>query len=295
MRKILRVILPVAVAVILSCWALYRTDWFTVAKTTSSLPYHSRWETKALSSDELDATIAILRQPFYYLGKGRQSFVFASNDGKYVLKLFNHYRYRYPKIMEIFPLPSFLHSIRAGKLAKKRDKLFYYFGSYRIAFDHLKDESALVCVHLNRTNNIFPHATVYNRSGYPFDIDLNAMAFVVQKKAQPIYPSLLKMIHEGKGFLAVDSFLEVLFARVQQNIADGDIDIGINYGFIEERAICFDVGRLYFDENLRTKELFLQEVLQSSRQLQRWLQSRFPEGKAYFDRQVQHRVDLLFH
>src|SRR5688500_13829152 len=43
-----------------------------------------------ISNIEKDQIKKILAQPFYYLGKGCQSYVFISNDKKYVIKFLKH-------------------------------------------------------------------------------------------------------------------------------------------------------------------------------------------------------------
>lgn len=293
MHKITKIFLSFLVVGLLSFLALYRTDWFTLSKTSSLWENRPEWNPQKtfVMNDEYRS---ILSQPFYYLGKGRQSFVFESKDKKYVLKLFNHYRYHYPRLLEEFPLPAFLRQIRKEKIFKKRAKLAYYFGSYRLAFDKLKEESALVIVHLNQTNKVFPVVTIHNRCLHPFLVSLDEVAFVLQRKATAIYPKMQNLLEKGEGVKGIDAFLDTVFARVEKNISDGDIAIGINYGFLDDRVVCFDVGRLYENKNLQNKECFLQEVLRSTRQMGQWLSAHYPQEKKYFHREIKKRTELYF-
>src|SRR3569832_1589228 len=66
------------------------TGKFTVLRITSNLTYHPEWETASLSPAQEDEIKTLLNQPYTYLNKGVQSFVFASEDGRYVIKFFRH-------------------------------------------------------------------------------------------------------------------------------------------------------------------------------------------------------------
>src|SRR5262245_49798043 len=62
------------------------TDGFVESNIMYDVPKDPRWQTVTLTGYEKEALAAILSQPFYYLGKGCQSYVFASQDGQYVIK-----------------------------------------------------------------------------------------------------------------------------------------------------------------------------------------------------------------
>ena len=105
-----------ALALLLSCWALYRTEGFTVAKV--SLPVRG-----ALS----ESGYPIPSGPFRYLAKGRQCYVF-ENDGV-VLKLFKNNAWRLPEWMP-------------GEEQRSRRKGLY-LSSYKLAFELLREETGL--------------------------------------------------------------------------------------------------------------------------------------------------------
>ena len=60
------------------------TAGFTIGNITSDFSYNEKWATAALTSSQRDQVKQILSQKFSYLGKGCQSYVFTSDDGKYV-------------------------------------------------------------------------------------------------------------------------------------------------------------------------------------------------------------------
>jgi len=63
------------------------TCGFKIAKMRLEMPFRPNWETDASLSEE--QLLSILRQPFFYLDKGAQSYVFKSGDGQFVFKLFH--------------------------------------------------------------------------------------------------------------------------------------------------------------------------------------------------------------
>src|SRR5437868_3279127 len=63
-----------------------QTDGFSIYNISSNLSFREEWE---IPQETTEAKI-ILAQPFYYLGKGAQSYVFESEDGNFVLKFFRH-------------------------------------------------------------------------------------------------------------------------------------------------------------------------------------------------------------
>ncbi|MCB1084591.1 MAG: hypothetical protein KDK60_00655, partial [Chlamydiia bacterium] len=77
---------------------------FSPAAITSSLQPRPEWNITHEASD-IAETLQALKQPYHYLGKGSQSFVFLSEDKKYVIKFFKHQRWRLPSMIEALPLP----------------------------------------------------------------------------------------------------------------------------------------------------------------------------------------------
>jgi hypothetical protein len=73
-----------------------------------------------------------LSQSYRYLGKGRQTFVFASADGKWVVKFFNQ------KYFEIPFWADWVSKERAKRGLRKK----FYLESYRIAATELPEETA---------------------------------------------------------------------------------------------------------------------------------------------------------
>ena len=185
-----------------------RTDGFALYKIFSTLTFSPEWERPASSeSTELDK---ILSQPFHYLARGAQSFVFVAEDGETVLKFFRLSSMRLPKWMTwvSFPLP--LEPFRLKKLMEKRRALDKDFQSYKIAFENLKDETGLIYLHLNKTNHLKKRLKFYDKLGIGYGIDLDDMHFLVQKKAQLFYPAIDTLMKNG-GWLPPSKRLAIYY------------------------------------------------------------------------------------
>lgn len=219
------------------------TDGFTIAGLTSNV--HLAYDT--LGSEEEAA--AILSQPFTYLGSGGQSFAFASEDGKYVLKFFNNH----PKSW--IPLPKYQ--------AKKMEKLRKAYSGYRLAFNEFKEESGLVFLHLNKSHFHAPQVTLVDKLNITHQLDLNAIEFVIQKRAELVRDYMQKYPYEA--IHAIKQLNELL---CEKNIQDTDPRFYRNMGFIEGKAVLIDPGNCVIAYGRKPK-LPLKFIT--------WVEANFPE------------------
>lgn len=63
------------------------TQGFRLEKMALDFPFHPEWEIEGNASFQIRE---ILSQSYKYLDRGAQCYVFASQDGKYVIKLFRY-------------------------------------------------------------------------------------------------------------------------------------------------------------------------------------------------------------
>ena len=93
------------------------TDGFAVVNVYAPKGDHSKWDTPL--SSEIKAEIdPILSGCFTYFSCGSQSYVFLSEDGKTVLKLFKFQHLRIPPWLESIPLPQKIHRGRSQRRAQ---------------------------------------------------------------------------------------------------------------------------------------------------------------------------------
>lgn len=226
-----------------------QTGGFTIARISSNLVFHPEWEIDA--SDE-ERVKKILSQPYRFLGKGAQSFAFASEDGEYVIKFF-----------------------RQDHL-KKNSKLAKDFASYKLAYEKLRDETGLLYLHLNKTTHLNQTLDLIDKISIHHSINLDEYEFLVQKRAVPVYEAMKQWIDQGKisdAKVALDALFQLLKTRSNRGIYDKDPDLNTNFGFIGTTPIQFDIGRF----KPRQTPPDPSEIIRITDNLQQWLRFKNTE------------------
>ena len=199
-----------------------------------------------------------LSGPFFYIGRGLQCYAFTDQSGEFVIKLFRSdlRRYRSPQLLE-----------------KKIDRTFT---SYMLAYDHLREETGLLALHLNTTQGALPCATFYDRIAIPHTLPLDRLHFVVQKRAIPFAQALKQASREELPQL-LNSLHQVIEKRLAYGIHKTDASLPGNVGFISTQAVEFDCGD-YVDLHADPSEVWKeQERLSVQAALNNWLARHIPE------------------
>jgi hypothetical protein len=109
-------------------------------------------------------------------------------------------------------------------------------------------------------------------SSRSFEIDLNEVPFILQKKAESSLPELLmKAREEGTIGDLLEQFLSIHRQRISLCIADYDRDIYENYGWDGKRLIYIDPARFYREQNLADPLLCLAEWFKVTEPIRKWL------------------------
>ncbi len=244
----------------LSHFCQEKTARFTLLRTQSTFSYHPEWETNDYDRYEVKEALA---QKFTYLAQGGQSFVFVSEDHKYVLKLFKLDRRSMPYQFSSWPLPSFARNYFKKKEQKLASKLERDFTSYQIAFDELKEESGLVLVHLNKTHEPHLKTTIIDPLNIAHHLDLSKMEFILQRKAEGIYPYLDNLLENqeiDKAKSLIDGIITSVIHRSKKGILDEDAVIHRNFGVLDGKVIFIDIGRFVKDQARTCKEAYLYDL-----------------------------------
>ena len=258
-----------------------QTDGFSRYKISSNLPFHSEWETEAPDPHLLE----ILDQPFSYLAKGAQSYVFSSADDRYVIKFFRIYHLTPPAWLVHLKWPLFFQSYRLKKILQKQEELEKDFASYKIAYDHMKEETGILYLHLNKTDFLHKQLTFYDKIGIKHVVNLDEMEFLIQKKAELVYPSLSDMVKTygiAKAKTALENLVVLLCTRASKGIKDKDPDLNTNFGFIDDHPLQIDVGRFRIEET-NTQEVDRDEIIRITDNLNQWLRAEHPELATHLD------------
>ena len=274
-----------------------RTEGFTIDKIHSTLPFNAAWEVP-VSKEQLENANTILAQPFHYLGRGFQCYAFESADGKYVLKFFRHQRMRLPEfvsyIPETFP---FIKDFKARKEADFEKRKRYLFLGIKVGFQAAPSETALLFVHLNKTQNQHGTVKISDKVGNEYVVELDKVEFMLQRKAVHIKPTIDKLMAEGKVDEAKERLSQIyalLVGCAKKGVqdTDGALIRKNNLGFLDDHAIYIDSGKLTLKESIKTREGFSRD-LKRLRPLYSWLKAKYPTLATHFDEQKQKAINEL--
>lgn len=256
-----------------------QTDGFRIDKITSYLAYHPEWEI-GIQESELNSLKKCFEKPFRYLGKGAQSFVFASEDGQYVIKFF-----RYDHMGDETWLGYLPFTRVKNRVTKLKNKLEQDFNSYKIAYDYLKDEAGLIYIHLNKTQGLFDSIQLIDKLGICHTLKLDGLEFVLQKRASLFVPTLQEMIKEGQIEEAkslISQLISYLKTRCDKQIFDKDPDLFTNFGVVKGRVVQIDVGRFKHQVCDHTQD----EIIRITDKLHHLLKEISPELDQELERQI---------
>ena len=277
-------------AIKLKAFCYAQTGGFALYKICSSLAFNPAWEVASLGQGEEAELDLALSQPYHFLAKGAQCFVFSSEDGHHVIKFFKLSHLLPPVWLNNMRLPFALEPMRIKKIAQKREELNRDFLSYKIAYEELRDQTGMLFLHLNKTHCLKRHLTVIDRLGISYDLDLDNMEFLVQKQASLFYPFIEKTLAEKgeEGVKVIISDLVSLLAlRNRKGIFDKDPDINSNFGFLNNRCAQIDIGRFRKDLTRCSPDVYRPEILRITDSFNQWLQPRSPALSKYLEHEIQ--------
>lgn len=272
--------LAVAVVFFLIRGYLRITDGFGVDKMTYEMPHNPSWEVAPLSEKEKAEVDAILNQPFTYIGKGAQSYAFTSADDKYVIKFFKFRHLRPSWMIDALPEWDFLKEYREKNRERKNKLITVVFSGYKLAYDELKSESGIVYLHLNRTQHLSKKLTVYDKLGLKWEIDLDSIVFVIQEKAKTTRSVLAEALKNNDIPLVekrVTQIIDLYLHEYSKGIYDIDHGVLHNTGFVGDKPIHLDVGRLKKDENMKLPEYYQQDLIVIANKFEVWFRRGYPE------------------
>ncbi len=275
MRKCL--FLQVVLVLFLSCIAWVRTE-FSIDRISAPLD-EIQEENPSLE------VMQALNQPYYFLDRGRQAFVFESKDRQFVIKFFDR------KYMQI-PWYTGWFVDRQNETVKRDQRRFFYWNSYRLARSLLQKETALLCVHQGKLDGL-PCVSLVDKASRTFQIDLNRTPFILQRKGASFYDFLdQRSKKEGNGALmmALQEFLQLIEHRISLNVSDADHDVRHNFGSLDQKVIHLDPGRLTL-QDLSNPELRKYEWWKATHNLRKWLVREHPDVVAEFDHWVQKKSE----
>lgn len=224
-----------------------------------------------LNAQQTEQLHTIFSQPFDYLDRGKQTYVFASRDGQYVVKFFDAGCRR----SGAFPL---LISPSKKRCLKKLKRLI---DGYQVAVEHDTGHHGIVYMQLAPNPSLNQMAVLYDRFGIKHEIDLAAVPFVIQQKAIPLRQVISEWLDAGNVEEAKKRFREVVRMYVESyeaGVYDRDHNVMYNVGFVEGKPIRIDAGRLQYDPDYMDKALYSNDLRKIiDERFGGWLSRHYPQ------------------
>lgn len=273
-----------------------RTDTFTIGAISSNRPFEPKWQTHPLSSDEKKELENALSQKYRYFGKGGQCYAFFSEDGQYVIKFFKQRVYKIPLWHHFIPVPYVFNRYKEKKRLKRLDKIERDFFSYKTAYEDLPEISGLLYVHLNQTQDLDKTLTIIDLLNIEHRLDLDKFDFILQRRADMIYPTLTRLIDEknkDRSQQIIDQIVDLIVYRCQKGYEDWDPNVRTNCGLLNDRVIKIDVGRFIANEKMKSKEMCASELIRVTTPFKGWLMNQDPDLANYCDAAVAKAIEAL--
>lgn len=281
--------LIVFIAVLSKVWVSYNSS-FRLDKIEPKEFFDNHFEIDIFENKDL---LKILNQKYKFLGKGRQSFVFISDDKKYVLKFFRFHRYRPSVFCNL--ISSFNIAKRYTKKIQdeKDDMYFETMNSIKLVYEQLKDETATIYVHLNKTDHL-NKIKIEDKFKKEHLIDLNDLGFVVQKKALSFKKALLNAKNDNETLKnLLSSFFYNLESIYKKKLLNKDRHVLQNLGIIDgNRVVEIDIGRFILKNDF-DKEKVKKEVFHYTTYLKKWLLKNAPSSVEFLDQKLIELTDNM--
>ena len=257
------------------------TDGFAVCHILSDRPFDANLEVHSLDAKEKGHLKTILSQPFFYLGKGCQSYVFSSGDGKYVLKFFKYQRFRdriWVQALRHIPAYDAYYKPRSDHKKKKLENLLL---STVTAFDHLQTETALVFVHLNPSHDLGCDLVFYDKMGIKRVLPADGVDFILQKRASMLTDTLNSLMFNGRLSDAkriLSSLVTMVVEEHKRGLADNDHALMQNTGVLPDGTpVHIDVGQIVQSRVVKQEMVSFQEIYNKMFKFRLWLEACHPK------------------
>lgn len=273
------------------------TDDFRLSNISYPLPKEESWDIPNLTAEEQQQVDKILSQPFHYLGKGAQSYAFASDDGLYVLKFFKFKHLRPSFFIDMIPPIGPLKAYKEQQAARKDRKLFGVFNAYRLAYELDRAESGLIFIQLNTQDNPRRTVTLIDKIGMTRHAELQHVPFILQKKGVTLRNVLSGLLNDGdvsKAKERISQIFDMYAEEYKKGIYDHDHGVMQNTGFVGNQPIHLDVGKLVKEPKIRERKFAKNDAQLVADKIKAWIELNFPKYSKELSAYIDEKVETLF-
>lgn len=280
-----------AVVFLVGCILLYdkANDGFSIRAIKSTIR-NQAIASQPLSNVQLEHIHAIMAQPYHYLGKGCQFYVFESADKKHILKFFKHKHLRTYEEFESWTLPAFIKTKIVQKNAQKNTYIAKIFESCQLAYEYLPQYTGLEHIHLRTSQELQQQVSIIDQLGIIHQINIDDYEYLLQKRAIAAKDYIQSVAGDSvKIQTMLNQLAQAFIARASKGIIDEDKASVQNLGYLEEEQqwIFTDCGSLGQNPQACLIEYQRNELHQRFNSLKIWAQAKHPEWVPLIDSQLQ--------
>lgn len=232
-----------------------------------------------------------LDQPFHYLGKGVQFYVFVGEDRQTILKLFKHHHSGLSTDNLKKVLPDW---IIAPILERREKRVTHLFRSSLIALQQLSEETAILYTHLNKSDDQLGTTKIFDKLGIVHNLNLDQTEFIIQKRAKPLEEGLHELFSTNQVEEAISRMQKLaalIETRRNKGIKNKDRRILRNCGFLNDAPLEIDVGSYVYAK--KTTPLKAEkEKKKAIWKLLNWVEDHYPEHLQQSKDGLLHEVDI---
>ena len=282
------------IVLFLSCNQFFKhlTGDFSKEFLTKPLP-DSQAHKEYVALQDVTGLEDLFLQEYTYLGQGNQAFVFLSQDQKHVLKLFRPvipnvkfsflgrtWKVHPSRLPLIKPLAAFFYQ------KQQQEEREMAFLSFYNAATLLREDTQVEYLHLVKTCGLFPQKTlkIYDKIGVLHEIELDKTSFLIQKKTDPLYSILARLVEEGKRKQVQEllhHFVLYCFRLLEVGVKE-PTTLKKNLGCTGLKPVQMDVGKVFI---LPDSAISLEQVHRLTKPMKKWLALHDPSYLEYFSQQ----------
>lgn len=263
-----------------------RVQGFCYHKIHSCHGYNPRWDFGPPSEEQEKLLDKIAAQPFTLLGSGKECYAFVSEDEEIIVKFFKQKHMKTEYLLNHIPLSQELRMIHNETLNRHRDKRARLYQSYQIAYERLPQETAVLYLHLTKTDYLKRTIILMTPKGEKLILKLDDLEFLVQKRVRHIFDYLT--VHPEQGKAVICSILDLIVSRSKQGIGDNDINCERNLGLLDGKAVQIDIGEFFpAFPALPSRE----ELITATLDLKAFLEFHNPQLIPFLDQQIEARAN----
>lgn len=267
-----------------------KTRFGLVSKFTSpTFKPSAEWDLPILPREQQKKIDDILSQKFTFFARGSQAYAFVSEDQKYILKLFKQHKWHPKNLLGYIPLP--LNPFYKDYLQRQK-KQWAVLDSCKTALIHVHKDTGVIFAHLNPAPLTVPVMTIVDKRGKAWTLDLSKSCFLLQKKADLFYPHIQALMKKGDiegAKYALTSTFQLLNRFMDIGVFDNNAILRKNFGFIDNEAMQFDIGKFKFDAS-RTPDK--REIRIITERFHVWVEKNYPELLPHFDSLLAEHVPI---